>query len=54
MTASFTPKELTTVTWERFTSMFRDKYVPPVDRERLAQEFFVGLMSKSITIIGKT
>ena len=34
VTTDFTTVELTTVTWERFTVMFRDEYVPPVERER--------------------
>ena len=28
VTADFTPAELTAVTWERFTIMFREEYVP--------------------------
>ncbi|XP_052621371.1 uncharacterized protein LOC122195016 [Lactuca sativa] len=39
VTAHYTPAELAAVTWERFTVMFRDEYVPQVERERLAQEF---------------
>lgn len=39
VTADFTSAELAAVTWERFTTMFKDEYVPPVERERLAQEF---------------
>ena len=39
VTAHYSPAELSAVTWERFTTMFRDEYVPQVERERLAQEF---------------
>ena len=39
VTVNFTQAEITAVTWERFTEMFRDEYVPPVERERLIQEF---------------
>ena len=37
VTASYTSAELTAVTSERFTVMFRDEYVPLVKREWLAQ-----------------
>ncbi|KAL7584909.1 uncharacterized protein LOC128127083 [Lactuca sativa] len=39
VTANFTLAETAAVTWEGFTTMFRDEYVPPVERERLVQEF---------------
>ena len=39
VTTSFTPTDHVVVTWERFTQLFRDKYVSPVERERLAQDF---------------
>jgi len=39
VTASFTPTDHAVVTYERFVHMFRYEYVPPVERERLAQEF---------------
>lgn len=39
MTANFTLTEISKVTWDRFTTMFRDEYVPPLEREWLAQEF---------------
>ena len=39
VTANFTLAETAAVTWEGFTTMFREEYVPPVERERLVQEF---------------
>ncbi|XP_042757760.2 uncharacterized protein LOC122197614 isoform X2 [Lactuca sativa] len=39
VTTHYSSEELAAMTWERFTAMFRDEYVPPVERERLAQEF---------------
>ena len=39
VTANFTLAEISEVTWERFTAMFREDYVPLVERERLIQEF---------------
>ena len=52
VTASFTPAELTVVSWERFTTMFRDAYVPMVERERLAQELLSRKKKKeSVTVI---
>ena len=52
MTTYFSPAELATVTWERFTAMFRDEYVPPVERERLAQEFLTLKQgTESVTVI---
>ena len=39
VTTSFTLAEISEVTWERFTTIFRDEYVPPLEKERLAHEF---------------
>ena len=39
MTTNFTLTEILEVTWERFTVIFRDEYVPLVEREWLAQVF---------------
>ena len=39
VTAHLSSAEISAVTWERFTTMFRDEYVPPVERGQLAQEF---------------
>ena len=44
--------EISEVTWERFTAMFRDEYVPPVERERLAGEFLTLKQgTESVTVI---
>ena len=52
MTTYYFPAELAAVTWERFTAMFRDEYVPQVERERLAQEFLtLNQGTESVTVI---
>ena len=52
VTVHFSPAELTVVTWERFTAMFCDEYVPLVERERLAQEFLTLKQgTESVTVI---
>ena len=52
VTTSFTVAEILEVTWERFTTMFRDEYVPPIERERLAQEFLsIKQGTESMTVI---
>ena len=52
VTESFTLVEISEVTWERFTTMFRDEYVPPVERERLAQEFLTLKQGNdSVTVV---
>ena len=38
MIANYMTIEHVTMTWERFTTMFRDEFVLAVERERLAQE----------------
>ena len=54
VTASYSTAELTVVTWERFTVMFRDEYVPQVERERLAQEYLTLKQgTESVTVITK-
>ena len=51
-TAHYSPAELAAVTWERFTTMFRDEYVPSVERDRLAQEFLTLKQgTESVTVI---
>ena len=50
--ANFTLEEISAVTWEKFTTMFRDEYVPPVERERLVQEFLTLKQgTDSVTVI---
>ena len=39
MTTDYMLAEHAAMTWERFTVMFRDEFVPIVERERLDQEF---------------
>ena len=39
MTGSYTDDQRAAVTWEQFRDMFRTRYVPRIERERLAQEF---------------
>ena len=52
VTTEFTTTELTAVTWETFTTMFRDEYVPPVEMEHLAQEFLSFKQgTESVTVI---
>ena len=52
MAASFTLAEILEVTWERFTTMFKDEYVPPVERESLAQKFLsLKQGTESMTVI---
>ena len=50
MTTDFTPADHVAVTWERFTKLFRDEYVPKVERERLEQEF-LSLKQKTESVI---
>ncbi|CAH1445284.1 unnamed protein product [Lactuca virosa] len=38
-TGSYTDDQRAAVTWEQFRDMFRARYIPRVERERLAQEF---------------
>ena len=49
VTIDFTPADHAAVTRERFTKLFRDEYVPEVERERLAQEF-LSLMQKTKSV----
>nr|KAJ0215317.1 hypothetical protein LSAT_V11C300135960 [Lactuca sativa] len=52
VTVDFTSAELTAVTWERFTAMFHDEYVPLVETEWLAHEFLTLKQgTESITTI---
>ena len=39
VTTDFTLVDHAAVAWERFTHLFRDGCVPPVERKRLAHEF---------------
>lgn len=52
--AHFSSAELAAVTWERFTAMFRDEYVPSVEKECLAQEFLTLRQgTESVTVIAR-
>ena len=45
MTTDYSLAKHIAVTWERFTEMFIDEFIPVVERERLSQEF-LSLMQK--------
>ena len=38
VTTNYSPADHATVTWDRFTQLSRDKFVPQVEREQLSQE----------------
>ena len=39
VTGSYSPLEMTTMNWDKFTKMFRAEYMPLVVSERLTQEY---------------
>ncbi|XP_023743859.1 uncharacterized protein LOC111892033 [Lactuca sativa] len=39
VTSSYTPEQRASVSWEQFSDMFRSRYVPLVEWERVAQEY---------------
>ena len=49
MTANYSLAERFAMTWERFTEMFRDEFIPVVERQSLAQEF-LSLKEKTETV----
>ena len=52
VTTNFTLAEISEVTWDRFTTIFKDEYVPPVVREWLAHEFLsLKQGTESVTMI---
>ena len=54
MTGSYTPEQRVVVPWEQFSEMFRMRYVPLVEKGRLAQEYLdLRKGSESVTEITK-
>lgn len=54
VTTILTHAERAVVTWERFLEMFREEYVPLVEREWMAQEYMsLRQTTKTVTEINK-